>query len=45
MQTLLHIIEIELLIGCAVFLFAHCAVWLAMRFLTGGRRSEDAKAE
>lgn len=43
MQTLLHIIETEILIALGVYLFAHVAVWFAMRVLMGGRRSESSE--
>lgn len=45
MQTLLHVIEIELLIVLGLLAFAYGAVWIAMRFLTGGRRSRKPKTE
>lgn len=39
MQTLLHIIEVEILIGLGLYLTAHGAVWLGLRALTGGKPS------
>jgi|GEM_PF-6005968 len=45
MQTLIYIIEIELLIALAVYLIAHAAVWAAMRFLTGGSRAAPPQSE
>ena len=45
MQTLLHVIEVELLIAVGLVVFAYGAVWLAMSYLTGGRKSRKPKAE
>lgn len=45
MQTLLHVIEVELLIAVGLLAFAYGAVWIALRYLTGGRRSRGQKTE
>ncbi|MDF1792740.1 MAG: hypothetical protein P1U88_12560 [Thalassobaculaceae bacterium] len=42
MQSFLHIVEAEVLIVIGILLFANFAVWIAMKFLTGGHRSEDS---
>lgn len=45
MQSLLHIIEVEILIAIGFFLFSYVAVSMALRFLTGGRNPRQPESD